>query len=138
MKKLSLLVIIFFLFACSEEELKLEVYSPEAFAFQIENEWELNASAQVKGFKQIEEDEEYSTKLSFFANLITPSGELLEEVDYGMIDKKNEEELMDIQLGIQIVLDSSFVQGEYTLQIIVLDDYSEQQDSTEVKFSLSE
>lgn len=138
MKKLPLLILILFLFACSEEEPKLEVYNPEAFAFQIDSEWELNASAQVKGFKQVEEDEEYIAKLSFYANLITPSGDLLEEIDYGMIDRKSEEELIDTQLEIQVVLDSSFATGEYTLQIIVLDDYTEQQDSTQVKFNLTE
>lgn len=139
MKKYLLVIIaLFVLFACSEEEQKLEIYSPEAFAFQIDNNWELNASAQVKGFKQVEEDLEYSTKLSYYANLITPNGELLEEVDYGMINKRTEEELLDVQIGIQIVLDSSFAEGTYTLQLFVLDDYSEQKDSVSTKFSLEE
>lgn len=135
--KIFLLFVLFFI-SCSEDELKLEVYSPEAFAFQIDEEWELNASAQVKGFTQVVEDDEFLTKLSYYSNLITPRGELLEEVDYGMIDKKNAEELIDTQLEIQIILDSSFAQGEYTLQIFVLDDYSGQEDSTQVKFNLSE
>ena len=138
MKKTILFISLFLLFACSEEEPKLEVYNAEAFAFQLDSEWELNASAQVKGFKQVEEAEEYIAKLSYYANLVTPSGDLLEEIDYGMIDKKSEEELIDTQLEIQVVLDSSFATGEYTLQIVVLDDYTEQQDSTEVKFDLSE
>lgn len=135
-----LLSIIFLLtfFSCSEEELKLEVYSPEAFAFQLDSEWELNASAQVRGFTQVEENEEYSTKLSYYVNLITPSGELLEEIDYGLIDRKSDERLVDTQLEIQVMMDSSFAQGEYTLQIFVLDNISEQQDSTQVKFTLSE
>lgn len=138
MKKLTLVISLFILFACSEDELKLEVYNPEAFAYQFDTEWELNASAQVKGFTQTEEGEEYSTKLSYYVNLVTANGELLEEVDYGMVDKKSKEELLDTQLEIQISLDSSFVLGEYTLQIFVIDDFSENQDSTQVKFSLSE
>lgn len=133
---LSILLFLTF-FSCSDEELKLEVYSPEAFAFQLDSEWELNASAQVKGFTQVEENEEYSTKLSYYVNLITPSGELLEEIDYGLIDRKSDEKLVDTQLEIQVMMDSSFAQGEYTLQIFVLDDLSEQQDSTQVKFTLS-
>lgn len=138
MKKIYIISVLFLLFACSEEEPKLEVYNPEAFAFQLDSEWELNASAQIKGFTQVEENEEYIAKLSYYANLITPSGDLLEEIDYGMIDKKSEEELIDTQLEIQVVLDSSFAQGEYILQIFVIDDYSEQEDSTQVKFDLSE
>lgn len=134
---ISLIFMLSFI-SCSDEELKLEVYSPEAFAFQLDSEWELNASAQVKGFNQTEENEEYSTKLSYYVNLITPSGELLEEIDYGLIDRKSDEKLIDTQLEIQVMMDSSFAQGEYTLQIFVLDDLSEQQDSTQVKFTLSE
>ncbi len=125
-------------FSCSEEELKLEVYSPEAFAFQVDSEWELNASVQVKGFAQVEEKGEYSTKLSYYVNLVTPSGELFEEIDYGLIDRKSDEKLIDTQLEIQVMMDSSFAEGEYTLHIFVLDDLSEQQDSTQVKFTLSE
>ena len=141
MKKTSILLIIIsivILISCSEEDKRLEVYNPEAFAFELDSGWELNASAQVKGFTQQEQNDEYVAKLSYYANLVTPSGELLEEIDYGMIDRKSEEELIDTQLEIQVVLDSSFVKGEYTLQIVVLDDFTEQQDSTNVKFSLSE
>jgi len=138
MKKLSLIIIVFVFVACSEEEQKLEVYNAEAFAFQLDSEWELNASAQVKGFSQVEENEEFSAKLSYYANLVSPSGDLLEEIDYGMIDRTSKEELIDTQLEMQVVLDSSFAKGEYTLQIFVIDDLSEQQDSTEVKFDLSE
>lgn len=136
-KSVYLFVITLFLFfACSEEELKLEVYSPEAFAFQLENDWELNASAQIKGFQQVEENEKYISKLSYYANLITPEDELLQEVDYGMIDRESDEKLTDIQLEIQIILDESFQEGDYSLQIFVNDDQSGQQDSTAVKFKL--
>ena len=138
MKKLSIIIILFLFFACSEEELRLKVYNPEAFAYQIDSEWELNASAQVKGFMQVEENDKYSTKLSYYVNLVTPAGEKLDEIDYGLVDKKSDEELIDTQIEIQVIFDSSFVHGEYTLQIIVMDDLSEQQDSTEVKFNLSE
>ncbi|MCZ7602899.1 MAG: hypothetical protein M5R37_08525 [Melioribacteraceae bacterium] len=138
-----ILVIVFFavlftFFACSEAEQKLEVYSPEAFAFNIGTEWELNASAQVKGFTQVEDEKEYSTKLSYYVNLITPSNETLEEIDYGMINRTSPEKLMDTQLEIQIVFDSTFAMGDYTLQIFVMDDLSDQQDSTQVKFTLAD
>ncbi len=133
---IALLLLVSIFISCSDEETKLEVYNSEAFAFQLDKEWELNASAQVKGFKQFEEEDKYTAKLSYYVNLTTPSGELLEEVDYGMIDRESNEELLDTQLEIQIVLDESFSEGEYTLHIIVNDDLSEQQAQTEVKFSL--
>ncbi len=133
---ISFVVIVLIIFSCSEENNKFEVYNSEAFAFQVDNEWELNASAQVKGFTQVEENDEYLAKLSYYVNLITPSGEELEEIDYGMIDRNSVEKLTDTQIEIQVILDSSFVKGEYALKIFVVDDYSEQQSNTETKFSL--
>lgn len=140
-KRTSVIIFIIVLigfFACSEKEQKLEIYSPEAFAFNIGTEWELNASAQVKGFTQVEDEKEYSTKLSYYVNLITPSNEILEEIDYGMINRTSPEKLIDTQLEIQIVFDSTFATGDYTLQIFVLDDLSEQKDSTQIKFTLAD
>lgn len=135
---LSLVGIIILFSACSKEELKLEVYNPEAFAFHIGKEWELNASAQVKGFEQFEENKSYSLKLSYYVNLVTPSGELFEEVDYGMIDKTNNNKVLDTPLEIQLILDGSFEKGDYIMQIFVTDDHSGQTDSTQVKFNLSD
>ncbi len=135
---LSLVGFIILFSACSKEEIRLEVFNPEAFAFHIGEEWELNASAQVRGFEQFEEDKSFSIKLSYYVNLLTPSGELFEEVDYGMIDKTNNNKVLDTPLEIQMILDDSFEQGDYILQIFVTDDHSGQMDSTHVKFNLSD
>ena len=139
MKTKTLIILIFLLFfACSEEEvLKLEVYSPEAFAFQLDESWELNASVQVKSFMQEELENSYTSKLSYYVNLTTPSGELLEEVDYGLVNKSNDEKMTDLQVDIQIVLDSSFKAGEYEIEIYVLDDLAGQKESAKTTFELS-
>ena len=139
MKTKTLIILIFLLFfACSEEEvLNLEVYSPEAFAFQLDESWELNASVQVKSFMQEEQENSYTSKLSYYVNLTTPSGELLEEVDYGLVNKSNDEKMTDLQVDIQIVLDSSFKAGEYEIEIYVLDDLAGQKESAKTKFELS-
>ena len=139
MKTKTLIILIFLLFfACSEEEvLKLEVYSPEAFAFQLDESWELNASVQVKSFMQEEQENSYTSKLSYYVNLTTSSGELLEEVDYGLVNKSNDEKMTDLQVDIQIVLDSSFKAGEYEIEIYVLDDLAGQKESAKTKFELS-
>ena len=139
MKTKTLIILIFLLFfACSEEEvLKLEVYSPEAFAFQLDESWELNASVQVKSFMQEELENSYTSKLSYYVNLTTPSGELLEEVDYGLVNKSNDEKMTDLQVDIQIVLDSSFKAGKYEIEIYVLDDLAGQKESAKTTFELS-
>jgi hypothetical protein len=56
MKQLILIFITLMLFSCSKEQEKLELFSEEAFAFYLEESWELNASARVKGFTQLEDD----------------------------------------------------------------------------------
>ena len=47
---LSLLLIT----SCNKEEIKLEVFNPEAFAYDLGNTWEVNAMINVKGFEQRE------------------------------------------------------------------------------------
>ncbi|MCF8243227.1 MAG: hypothetical protein K9J16_17760 [Melioribacteraceae bacterium] len=140
MKKIFavLLTFVFLIAACSQEEKKLELFSPEAFAFQLDSGWELNGSVQIKGFAQKEEDDNYTAKLSYYSNLITPAGDTLNEVDYGMIDEYREEEMMDVSLDIQIELDSSFSAGSYKLIYFVSDDISNQQAMAEAQFTLDE
>jgi hypothetical protein len=58
MKKLILIVICFItVTSCEPEKLNLELFSPDAFAFTMEEGWELNATVNVKGFKQISEED---------------------------------------------------------------------------------
>ena len=127
----------FILLACSTEKQKLEVFNPEAFAYSLEDGWELNASTRVKGFIQKEDKDGYSVKLSYYVNIITPAADTLNEADYGIIDERKSEEIADLGLDVQIELDSSFMPGKYKIIFFVSDDYSNQQASTETEFDLS-
>ena len=129
------LVIVLFI-SCSEEKKEVKVDNVEAYAFALENGWEINASAIASNFQLLQNEDEYSAKLSYYVNLISPSGELYEEVDYGMADNTEDEEFDDLQIKVQLFVDEGFEPGAYTLQMFVTDDLSETEDSASTKFEL--
>jgi len=133
---LATLVFVVLLTACSEEEKKLKLFSPDAFAFQLEEGWELNASVQVTGFTLEESNEDYIARLSYYINIITPSGELLEEIISDLITKDLDEEVSDLTIDAQVEMDSSFSMGTYKLIFYVTDDYTGQETSIEKTFVL--
>ncbi|MBM4172449.1 MAG: hypothetical protein FJ214_11315 [Ignavibacteria bacterium] len=123
--------------SCSKEEEKFELFSPEAYAFSIGDEWELNASCRAKGFIQQETYNNYSAKLSFNANLQTPDGNLLKNISEGIIDKSNNERIMDVEIEVQVQLDKSYQSGKYKIILNVTDDLSQKTLSIEKEFELT-
>ena len=138
MKKLlitfSLLPLLFI--GCSEEP-KLVLFSPESFAFSLDNGWEVNASVNAKGFAQIEKENSdlYFTHLSYSVNLFTPEDSLY-NTDYNSFIDSTKEEIMDTQIETQLELDNGFAKGNYTLEFIVEDKYSLTKDTLSTKFVL--
>jgi hypothetical protein len=138
MKKLILIFITLTLFSCSKEPEKLELFSEEAFAFYLEESWELNASARIKGFTQQEDEEDfYNAKLSYSINLITPAADTLINIDYGLIDERNPEEMIDVELDTQIEIDTAFAVGKYKLVFIVDDNLSQRTATSQKEFELT-
>ncbi len=138
-KKIFFLFLVFmFLFGCAEEEKVLEVTNTEAFAYKLNGGWELNATALVKGFEQIEEEDIYTAKLSYSIDLVPPSSDTLSEIDYGLVDLNNEEEIIDIPVEVQIEFDSTFAQGQYSVIFRITDDLSGKEVFAEEKFQLTE
>lgn len=135
----TLLLLLFVLFtSCSEEEKKLEIMSSEAFAFSLPVGWELNASVNITGFEQQEENDQFTAKLSYSFHLITPQSDTLYEADYGYIDKHEDESIMDIQIDSQMEIDSSFGTGKYFIIFEITDDYSLKTISAVNNFELTE
>ena len=59
LKHFVLTILFINLFACNNKpEPNLELFSPEAFAFDIGESWEVNASVYAKGFGQIEKNDQ--------------------------------------------------------------------------------
>lgn len=131
------LLIIVFVLACSSKEEKLELFSPEAFTYSLEDGWELNASCRVKGFTQNKTGDEYSAKLSYTADLITPDGKKLEGIGEGLIDQKSKEKLSDLLIETQLQIDSSYKPGKYKIAFNVTDDLTEKKISIEKEFEIS-
>lgn len=136
MKKIILLAISISIFSCSEDP-KLVLFSPEAFAFSMGDGWEVNASVNAKGFAQIEKDNSdlYFTHLSYSVNLFTPEDSIY-NADFNSIIDSTNEEILDKQIGSQLELDSGFSAGNYTIEFIVIDEYSLTKDTLSTQFVL--
>lgn len=121
------LVLLFFA-ACGNEEIKFEVTNTEAFAFDIGDSWEINATARVKGFNQKEDEETgmYSASLPFTVDLVRPDGNKIEKVFASVGKEVRDEEFMDMPLEVQFELDSTFSEGEYKLIFNVTDSFNEE------------
>ncbi|MBU0473077.1 MAG: hypothetical protein KKF62_02810 [Bacteroidetes bacterium] len=122
--------------SCSEEP-KTVLFNSEAFAFSIGDGWEINASVNAKGFAQIEKDnsELYFTNLYYSVNLYTPE-DTIYNADYGSVIDSTNEEILDKQIESQIELDSGFIAGNYLIEFIVHDNYSNTKDTLSTKLVL--
>lgn len=138
MKKIVLLfAAVFIIASCSKKEEKFELFSAEAFAYSLDESWELNASCRVKGFIQNENNDKFSAKLSYTADLLTPDGKLLGGIDEGLIDKSSDEKIIDLEIEIQVQLDNFYLPGKYKIIINVTDDLSQKTLKIEKEFELS-
>ncbi|MCF6270190.1 MAG: hypothetical protein L3J41_10790 [Melioribacteraceae bacterium] len=137
MKTSILLTLAALLFISCSEEPKLELFSAEAFAFSLDNGWEINASVNAKGYAQIEKENSdlYFTHLAYSVNLFTPEDSLY-NADYDSIIDSTNEEVLDVQIETQLELDSGFAKGNYIVEFIVEDKYSSTKDTLSAKFIL--
>lgn len=137
MKKIILpLVLLILTIGCSDKKEILELYSPEAFAFYVDEGWELNASCRVKGFVQKEIGGKYSAKLSYSVDIVNTDGKVIKNVDEGLVDEKADEEISDLPINVQIQIDSSYSPGLYQIIIYVRDDFGNQNSSIQREFEL--
>ena len=132
---LTILIAVIFI-GCSEEP-DVKLFSPEAFAYTLDNGWELNATVQASGFAQVEKENSdlYYTHLNYTVNLFTPEDSLF-DVDHDSVIDSTEAEIMDLQIETQIELDSGFTAGNYTVEFIVEDAYSTTKDTISTKVVL--
>lgn len=122
--------------ACSKnEEVKFEAFSPEAFAYDIGDAWEVNATINVKGFTKTEVSDELSAALEFSVDLSGP-----DSVDVKNIFNDSKEvvgsELIDVQLEAQFELDYTYPEGIYNIQFNVIDIMSGELTSASAEFEL--
>ncbi len=126
--------------ACAKDELKLETFSPEAFAYDLGEKWEVNALVNVKGFEQREHNKKqlFEASLTLSADIKTPDGTLIDGVYADTINVNHLEEILDIPLEVQFELDSTYSLGKYQVIINIIDEYSKNIVTTSVEFVLTE
>ena len=135
-KTIYVLLIILLTVSCGrKEEVKFEAFSPEAFAYDIGDAWEINATVNVKGFVKKEVGEELSTSLDFSVDVIDPDSVETKDI---FIDSKEvtSKELIDVQLEAQFELDYSSPDGLYEIIFNITDKYSGDIVSAEAEFEL--
>jgi hypothetical protein len=135
---IALIIIAFFINGCSKEEVKLEAFSPESFAFDIGDRWEVNALVNVRGFVQKEAEGIFSASIHYSVNMTTPNGKTIASVFEDGKEVNEEEEITDIPLEVQFELDSTYIVGKYKLLINIRDNISERTTDATVEFDLTE
>jgi len=135
-KTFYVLLIILLTVSCGKkEEVKFEAFSPEAFAYDIGDSWEINATVNVKGFEKKEVGDELSTSLGFSVDVIDPDG--AESIDVFFDSKEvTSKELIDVQLEAQFELDYNSQDGLYKIIFHITDKYSGEIVTAETEFEL--
>lgn len=125
--------------SCSKEETKLEAFNPEAFAYDLGNTWEVNATINVKGFEQREgSGDTFEASISYSADINTPDGKTIENLYTDIINISAQEEIIDIPLEVQFELDSTYSFGKYTIIFNITDNYSQYIITGSAEFDLTE
>ena len=119
-----------------DEKTKLEAYSAEAFAYDLGESWEVNATTRVKGFFQKEENNTFTALLSYDIDLVTPAGDTLKSLISRTEDKTNKEKMSDVDLETQFDLDSTYAEGNYKVIFNVKDINTEQAVKSSAEFVL--
>jgi len=135
---IALIFIAFLINGCSKEEVKLEGFSPEAFAFDIGDTWEVNALVNVKGFNEKKIEDLFHASITYSVDLILPDNKKIENVFNDTEEVTKGEEIIDVQLEVQFELDSTYTEGKYRLLFNIQDDFSEQTTEAFVEFDLNE
>lgn len=138
MKKLFIIIFLFIVvYGCGKKERsKLELFSPDAYAFNIGDSYEVNATVRAKGFVQQEENKNYKIYLNYKVDLINPNGEKMENVSSGFVDKSSANKVNDIPVEVQFNIDTTSIKGNYKLIFHITDKFSNQMEHLEKDFLL--
>lgn len=104
-----------------EEQAKLEAYNAEAFAYDLGESWEVNATTRVKGFLQKEEKGTFIALLTYNIDLVTTEGDTIKSMISKTEDKMKNEKMSDVDLETQFELDSTYAEGNYKVIFNVKD-----------------
>ncbi|NOX19055.1 MAG: hypothetical protein GXO87_12345 [Chlorobi bacterium] len=134
-KHFSLLFFFLILLAgCGKEETKLEIFSPDAYAYPMEHAWELNGSFRVKGLEAEEMGNGYQYDVSYSMTLTDGGNHKRILFKDAIYQERADEELPDIGIDFQTELDSTFAEGKYKALINIRDNFSRK--TAQLKFDI--
>jgi hypothetical protein len=112
----AFIFLFFVISGCSKKkEEKLTAYNAAAFAYDLGDSWEVDATTRVKGFSQKEEGNMFRASLAFEINLVTPKNDTIKSLISKVVDKSEKEKMTDTGLEAQFDLDSTYSDGTYTI-----------------------
>ena len=130
---LSLVVI-----SCSKkEDVKFEAFNPEAFAYDIGDVWEVNATVNVRGFEKTEKDNQLYASLDYNIDVVNPDGDVIKDVFSNSMEFL-EKELSDVQLEAQFEFEKTYTRGVYEIIFGIKDNLSGESVSDKVIFELQD
>lgn len=137
--KIILFILSLFVFeACTRKpEPNLELFNPEAFAYDLSDYWEVNATVRAKGFNQVEREDVLIFRLSYSVDVITTENDTIKSIFEDWVEEESSEEFIDAQIEAQVEIDSSLGVGDYKLIFHVKDELFDQSKSITVDFNLS-
>ncbi len=121
----------------NEKPVNLETFSTEAFAYDLGNSWEVNATTRVKGFSQKEVKNNFAATVAYDIDLVTPAGDTIKALISKVEDKNGTERLTDIPIEVQFDLDSTYAMGDYKVIFNIKDATTKQTASAMASFQLS-
>jgi ribosomal protein L31 len=134
---LILSALMFLFYSCSKkEDVKLTAFSSEAFAYNMGDSSEVDATTRVKGFKQEEKKDGYYATLAYDVDLITPKGDTVKSIISKVVDKIHKEKMTDTQLEAQFDIDSTYKNGNYKVLFRIKDALSGKTTTSVSNFSL--
>jgi ABC-type uncharacterized transport system auxiliary subunit len=132
-----LLAFAFVFSACSKKtETKLEAFSPEAFAYNMGDSSEVDATTRVKGFEQQQENGLYKATIAYEIDLVTPAKDTIKSLLSRVVDRSKKEKMTDTPLEAQFDLDSTYKNGNYNLIYRIKDVNSGQTATSTASFDL--
>ena len=135
-KVIGLILLTLIIYSCSKkEEVRFESFSPEAFAYDIGDSWEVNATVNVKGFVRKEVGDELSASLDYSVDLTGPDSIDVESIFVDSKDVTGSEQI-DVQLEAQFELDYNSPEGLYQITFNVTDNNSGEKTSAQTQFEL--
>jgi hypothetical protein len=118
-----------------KEEVKFEAFSPEAFAYDIGDSWEVNTTVNVKGFVKKEIGDELSASFDYSVDLIGPDSLTVDDI-FNDTKEVESDEIIDVQLEAQFELDYDSPGGQYQVKFNIIDNNSGETTSSQCEFEL--